>query len=340
LELPPPEQPVVVPSPTTQLEFGSVREGTNGLSDIEVGAPSTVKEFQTMWDALAGARLITAVSAVTATVFVEKPIPADHPLSAKDNEPLSGVVWEAPPIGPPSLIDWSCGPPELVRSRFSKDAFALAAPCGTDLNAYWLTYELWLQLPDDKVWIDDVSAPFLAALIDKYSAPSAVGSFTSSFPDLARVPEALQRLDFSVLSTVLTDETRISTDRIEVLGAKIPVTQLVTYGVLVLVCIQAYLLLHVWGLRSALTTGTRDAVAWIGIYSNRAARAVTLISIAILPVAIVVRLSTLEFVWTIRKVLSVAAPVLVSTALALMSVAGLAAVWREWSHVPERNLVS
>jgi hypothetical protein len=94
------------------------------------------------------------------------------------------------------------------------------------------------------------------------------------------------------LEDVLTAERERSPERVELAGTKIPISEVARWGILLILVVQIYLLVHLSAVRVD-TTDDRQAlrsVAWMGIYDGGPARAATIVTAMLLPVAVLCRL--------------------------------------------------
>jgi len=333
------------------LILQSERHGILPLESLTVVGPTNAEEFKVIWDALyssavgyaydggiGGAAAVIQPSStegigsgwrITRGVFrnslqgVTRPAATcSEPHLWEVNEQSQGMTKELAEVAP-SLYDTSTHAP------VTRMPIPVATP----------SLALYLQCPDATVIVpvafevEKVGGALQSALRTRYSANWPTGTFATTFPGLAQLPDELLSLPFGSLADVLRDETKITSDRIEVLGAKIPIDRIITFGVPILLCVQGYLLLLLRVLRSGLRGNRNDSIVWVGVYSDISARVATLISMALLPTLVVARLSALAHVSLARYVLQVVLSTSISLLLAVMSVIELIKVWNNFSTI-------
>jgi hypothetical protein len=132
---------------------------------------------------------------------------------------------------------------------------------------------------------EHVKSP-LADLASLAGVAPPIMSFDEAFPDLHVVTEKLDNMPLAQADAVLSVlEDQLGSD-LEIFTVKIPATAIRVWGVILLLCVQFYLLLHLTEFVSLGPPSSRDDFiepAWLGLYKSRLARAVALISAAALP---------------------------------------------------------
>jgi hypothetical protein len=94
------------------------------------------------------------------------------------------------------------------------------------------------------------------------------------------------------------DTLALREETLEIFSVKVPVARLNSWGILILLAVQLYLLIHlgsftaVWGPYAA--RHGAPYFSWVGLYRGRVARLVTTASICALPAAVVATLSWRE----------------------------------------------
>jgi len=77
-----------------------------------------------------------------------------------------------------------------------------------------------------------------------------------------------------------------SGDPIEILGLRIPQNLIATFGAVIIIAVQIYLLLHVRTLMKRMPSSDTESaicVGWIGLYEDGWARFVTLVTVGFIP---------------------------------------------------------
>jgi hypothetical protein len=135
-----------------------------------------------------------------------------------------------------------------------------------------------------------VPLPFDMARAFKAVAPQAEhwgrGDSKSNFAELIENSKGLESLNIGSLSLFLRQRANQETDRIELFQAKLPASAIPTYGALILILCQIYLLAHLIELSLILSTTklSEYPVGYIGVYSNRYVFIFTILSLSIFPI--------------------------------------------------------
>ena len=112
------------------------------------------------------------------------------------------------------------------------------------------------------------------------------GKFEAAFPELNSVSTGISTLEINDAVHRLESQVASSERNISLLGFTIPLSQLARWGVLVLLSVQLYFWLHLHELAARIEPEAEGwNVAWIGLYTSRAATAVALLSCFLLPLA-------------------------------------------------------
>lgn len=115
------------------------------------------------------------------------------------------------------------------------------------------------------------------------------GSFKSAFPELTATAADLQHVRLDDLRAVLHKLRKTSS--IEVFGTKVEGVSASAIALVSMLVVQIYFAIHFLELRRLLaTSGPRPPVAWFGLYSDKAARAL-FVAAQILPLALVALLA-------------------------------------------------
>jgi hypothetical protein len=97
------------------------------------------------------------------------------------------------------------------------------------------------------------------------------GQSKDEFTDLLAESKYLEDLPVDRLAGSLRERANVDTDQVELFQAKLPVEAIATYGALVLITCQLYLLAHLIELRRLAQRIDRDnwPSGYIGLYENR-----------------------------------------------------------------------
>jgi hypothetical protein len=314
------------------------------LETLAVREPETIAEFRVTWDALyvsiigyiteggnigGSAAVIRASEAIPVTYKVvragvrmsgngitQQPVACGDPHLGEVTE-ASVSLKELSDASPPLADTTTYGRADTTPINAETPSLALFASCGRDTIVAAVSFDAVR-----------VGGKLQRALQRRYGTDWPIGTFATSFPGLAQVPVELQSLSFDDLQDVLGDETKITSDRIEILGAKIPVDKVIWYGIPILLCIQCYFFLHLRGLRGKIRATEIEPVAWIGIYPDWSARIATLLSVCILPFLVVARLSIISHLQLVQYVGQLVLSIGGSGFLAVMGGIALIEVWR------------
>jgi hypothetical protein len=111
------------------------------------------------------------------------------------------------------------------------------------------------------------------------------GSSSDEFKDLIAETKYLEDTPLPQLTQLLKERANTDTDRIELFQAKLPVEAIATYGALVLIVCQLYLLAHLLELRRVAQSVPRPdwPTGYIGLYENRYISLFTFVSMAVWP---------------------------------------------------------
>lgn len=107
--------------------------------------------------------------------------------------------------------------------------------------------------------------------------------FDEAFRELAQEAKGLETITLEQLETYLGTKRTQAGEKVEVLGLKIPSAAIGTWGILVLLGVQAYALLHFRQYLSLYAKVEPPPFPWIGLYRDPSSRGLFLASVAILP---------------------------------------------------------
>lgn len=116
-------------------------------------------------------------------------------------------------------------------------------------------------------------------------------AFKDAFRELASVDESFEDADILSAVRILDAEAKRTGDAFEAMGLKIPAEVAVRCGVLLVIVVQLYLWIHLHEFGNRLDRDAGFDVAWIGVYFSKSARAMSFVSLVVLPACTVVLLS-------------------------------------------------
>ena len=132
-------------------------------------------------------------------------------------------------------------------------------------------------------WKGDVGAVF--AGIATQARKWGNGKSNDEFKDLVAEARYLEELPVAKLAGALRERANADTDRVELFQAKLPVEAIATYGALLLITCQLYLLAHLIELRRV--TQQIDRADWptgyIGLYEDPVISVFTFVSLVVWP---------------------------------------------------------
>ncbi len=114
------------------------------------------------------------------------------------------------------------------------------------------------------------------------------GQFKESFRDLDELTQNYQEISFAKIEKILEGEAARSGERLEILGIKLPVNALRSWGVVIVLAIQLYFFLHIREFKNRLSVDNEAwGVAWVALYPGILEGLVFLLSALFLPIALV-----------------------------------------------------
>jgi hypothetical protein len=110
------------------------------------------------------------------------------------------------------------------------------------------------------------------------------GTFDESFQQLSRIVKNYDTLSLKTIDDILASERERTGETFDAIGLKLPAEDIVRFGILMVLCVQAYLWVHLREKSSKLQDDDEGwEVAWIGVYQSRYARALMFASTCLLP---------------------------------------------------------
>jgi hypothetical protein len=174
------------------------------------------------------------------------------------------------------------------------------------------------------------------ALKEKY--PSLiVGKFENSFRELDRLTRGLQKDTIEELSNWLADqESQHRGESFEAFGIKFPAGATVLWGMLIILCIQLYFLLHLMELSPKLSPDDPGLeVPWIGLYPSAVSRLVLITSTLILPVLTIAVLPMNWQALSARKIAPLFSIRAVAVGVSIAASTGFSlALWKHLRRLP------
>lgn len=272
------------------------------------GPPRRLSEFKTLWDSLAKTLIDVVISKSVGTHALLL-----HPnVEIVDDEssptPVRRSVY--PPrsfrlisLKPPDAADVGAVDPIGLGFTYVSKAFSDWVRNERPLNSLIqgiapirdFDYAFTGALPDgDEMIIVPVQAADLrfngqVAFQSAHETKFHYGPFSTSFPELERLTTNFQDLPFNQLAAILENEAKRAPNQVEIFGAKIPRSALTTWGIPIILGIQAYFVLHLVAFaRLVFSADNLPRVPWIGLYTTSISKLATLISATTFPLVVVV----------------------------------------------------
>jgi hypothetical protein len=135
-------------------------------------------------------------------------------------------------------------------------------------------------------------------LIKEFRVDGAGGDFSQMFPELDKVTSAYQTLDTDRIDQILRAELERQGDRVQFLGISLPEPLMASWGMIIVLATHTYFWLHLRAFKrgassstlTPFTLGHRNAAwhGWIGLYNDRWASVVTIVTVSSLPTLVVI----------------------------------------------------
>jgi hypothetical protein len=107
------------------------------------------------------------------------------------------------------------------------------------------------------------------------------GLYPKAFPDLDEITADYEDLTFDKLSAILAAQRKHSDQTFEAFSVKFPSEAVARWGLILLLGVQLYLLIHMASV--PIRPDTEISVAWIPLYPNKLAQSVFMLTVAVLP---------------------------------------------------------
>ena len=129
-------------------------------------------------------------------------------------------------------------------------------------------------------------------LIKEFDVDGAGGDFSKMFPELDKVASILETLDTDRIDQILRAELARQGDRVQFLGISLPEPAMASWGMIIVLATHIYFWLHLRTFKKNAwrSSSTLDASrhAWIGLYNDRWASVVTILTVSIFPLVVVI----------------------------------------------------
>jgi hypothetical protein len=292
----------------------------DGINLPLLSAPDTLRSFKSFWDSKGKLSCSKGTPARTGDRVLLWD-PAFHKFVPPQNQPVLDAESFVPsPSEKPNLR-----PKEFVWVLTEK------LPSGKDEGIGERPPNALIQINDKYPWQwsilttagqTDFGDLEVRSQIIKAFPNLQPNAFDAAFPELDQVAEQQQAFDlgFERLKKSLDLQEGTAKESFEVFGIKFPIEATTRWAVLLILSIQAYLLLHLSEYRRR---GFKQTdVAWIGIYTSRAAKAVSALTMLIIPVSVILLLCILQGLVPLNPVPNLILSILVciiSTFLAVLT---------------------
>ena len=178
-------------------------------------------------------------------------------------------------IGRKSPSTWSIGTDVVMNTQFTSPFGGMLPPTPVTRCSF------------PTVLVNSISPNFSAAFSPLAAQANKWGNGKSSneFSDLLASSKYLEETPLPALSKALRQRANTDTERVELFQAKLPASAVPTYGSIILVVCQFYLLGHLWELHRTLSSGTVEVwpSGYIGLYPNRSMVFFAIASLSIFP---------------------------------------------------------
>lgn len=257
---------------------------------LRIPRPKTLQEFRDLWDSLATGNLLR-VPKKTTDYFYD--------LGGPDYiAPFLGEVKKDNPGVGTTLFAQLGLPSQRVRDNLNE----LGPGQNYDICYFVVDYR---NSPRGKVQHTDPIGFFTVAdfldfpfdaqpfLIDRFpkGRQPKPGSFEQSFRILNDLTQNYQSAEITELESILKSEQKRTGESFEAFGIRFPAQGTTRWGMLVVLGIQLYLLIHLRELVGKLRANDPGwDVAWIGVYRSVLSKTVFVLSAFVLPLSAVVAL--------------------------------------------------
>jgi hypothetical protein len=241
----------------------------------EYGVPgfTSLKQFMELWDEKADEKAREGRRAI---------LPLYLSIGSKSVKPVSGIPRLPPcrafrPLGASSHAK---GEDQVfLRAHKNKEDWDVipfvVSPIGVGICAF------------QKVTVYSINVDLPRALrsVNPQAFKWGNGSFSQEFSDLLRVSKYLEEAPLGNLASALRDRADEEPEKIELFQAKLPASIIPTYGILILILCQLYLLAHLFELKRLAGGAERQEwpTGYIGLYQSLSVFVFVIISLTVFP---------------------------------------------------------
>jgi hypothetical protein len=265
--------------------------------------PTTLAAFKVYWDELSETKVVLIPNRLAPFLFATSEGWAEAERVSWEKPSVGQAVWDV------SFDEFSCDfmvrgilkeklPADYQRYPCAYRGEVKEPPPGTargnwrDSTRASMTKNMGLVLlPVEQ--LGRVPVDFQKGLIEHAQAKGLAvnwrtGQFKESFRDLDQLTQNYQDISFTNIEKILESEAARSGERLEVLGIKLPVDALRTWGVVIVLAIQLYFFLHIREFGKRLSIDNEAwGVAWVALYPGILESLVFLLSALLLPIVLV-----------------------------------------------------
>jgi hypothetical protein len=264
--------------------------------------PTNLREFRVLWDNLAN---------TSWSVNLPEQLSTEGYYDLDFQHPASGFNFEFIHTGKPaemsmSLREWNDSEKKLLAALGLKETSSFVYS-GKDEDAI-PPGQSELDYPHGRTKFTIV-LPVTSAARFPFDGQGALiahtnpqwkwyhGTFDQSFHQLSKIVKNYETLPPKTIDDILASERERTGETFDAVGLKLPAEDMVRFGILLIVCVQLYLWVHLREKSLKLQDDDEGwEVAWIGVYQSRYAGALMFVSICLLPflTAVVLSLRGLE----------------------------------------------
>ncbi|VTR71125.1 membrane hypothetical protein [Desulfosarcina cetonica] len=256
---------------------------------VLVSEPKTIGEFVKLWNDVDARYVVVPLKAneITAMLLgmeggVGKYSPAlQCTLLTSDEQELSPTATLAKPSW--GVEDETYTTLFVFHSSKLNDVFPDVDLRVFELDKYdrdQVSFQLWINITATRINLH--VQEYLASEVGASWKP---GRFSTTFPELAQYTTNLESLKLDQVKYIIENERVRTKSEVEIVGIRLPERFFATSGIMFLVAIQLYLLIHFTRfIEGRATQALQVTVPWLALYPGRTARLVYLASAVVLPV--------------------------------------------------------
>lgn len=157
------------------------------------------------------------------------------------------------------------------------------------------------------------------------------GPFEQVFGELSTQMHVISGLTFKDAKDYLTRQSAAMApeETVDILGAKLPITKINNWGIVIIVCSQAYLFILLTRLEALCSFGRPNVLSWFGLFPDRLSHGFTFSSCALLPVGVLIYLETKKWPSGAEGISLYIVGILLSALLCVGATIKLTAMWRK-----------